>query len=407
MVRSDDAATTTQRSLRTLNLDTEFRYQRIGPLSKTVDAVVIGLGAMGCQTLFSLAERDVNVLGIDQFNPPHPQGSSHGESRLIRLAYFEHPDYVPLLRQSLKRWLELEELSGAKLFENCGVLTGGADSSPLIRGLEQSIQANQLDLESVSADDLQRRFPGFQWPSHWKSYFEPETGFLHAERSIAATLNLAKDRGAEIWADTQVRDVQCSGNSIAISTDQGFVTAGNVVLCLGPWAPLWRQHIDLQLTTLRKTLLWYPPSSASQRLERGMPGFLCDTGEAIFYGMPAYESHGVKVARHDGGSRMDPGMAPPDCSGEIEVTDDFARSYFSPGLRNRARVEYCRYTMSPDGHFCFGTSIQLPQLFYLAGLSGHGFKFSCRLGQLLADWLIDGQIPCEAEFLRSARFGRT
>ena len=154
------------------------------------DVAVLGLGAIGSQTLLHLSRGGVSVVGVDQFAPPHSHGSSHGLSRLIRMAYFEHPSYVPLLKKSYQLWTELEEQSGESLWERCGLLEGGLAGSPLVSGLQLAAREHGIDLPHLSSREVKRRFPGFHLPSEWELFFESEAGYLRPEACISAALNL-------------------------------------------------------------------------------------------------------------------------------------------------------------------------------------------------------------------------
>ena len=364
------------------------------------DAVVVGLGTMGSQVLWRLAQAGWRVLGIDRDHPPHHLGSHHGWSRLIRFAYFEHPNYVPLLLEAERGWSELERASGRTLFERCGVIQGGPPRSPLIRGIIASAERHRLDVEPLDIA-ARERLP-FSLPPTWTVLMESGAGYLHPELCIETALLQAEQCGAEMCTGQQVTRIDDTADWLELHTPLRHVRAKRIVLTTGAFASDWRDWNVHPPTVLRKHLFWFQPRHAtSWHVRAGCPAFLFDVGESYIYGFPAHDERGVKLARHDGGMEIDPASEDTELGrlDELASVQKFIDDH-APGLRSEpSEHAICRYAMSEDGDFRLGVSARDSRVVWASCFSGHGFKFAPAIGTHIAHRLLESKWRPEVQFL--------
>lgn len=367
--------------------------------SNHYQAVVIGAGGIGSAALLALARRGLRVLGIDRYAPPHDRGSSHGQSRIIRQAYFEHPDYVPLVNDAYRRWHALEKDAGRKLLHNCGLLEVGPADGIVVPGVLRAAQEHHLQVDQLSAEQIARRWPAFRLPAGLVGVYEPTAGYLDVEACVAEHLRAAASLGAEIAPNTAV-DQWSAGEPITVHTDRGAVTAERLVLTAGPWAAELLSGISLELTIRHKGMVWFLAADDAARL----PAYLFELPSGIFYGFPALADGTMKVAAHSGGVEVE-GVLPEE-STPPEQTEilAFTRQCLSAMAGDMLRSVSCYYTMSPDDHFVLDRWPDEPRVVFCAGLSGHGFKFAPTLGEALADLVVDGATELPVEFLGLERF---
>lgn len=371
----------------------------------TYDRIVVGLGGMGSAALCSLARRGAKVLGIESYGVAHDRGSSHGQTRIIRQAYFEHPDYVPLLRQAYQQWERLEAECGRRLFERVGLLEVGVETGPTMQGIRRSASTHQLPIETLTPAESARRFPSLHIPEGMDIIFEANAGFLYVERCVEAAVEVAQRYGAEVRTHTAVRQIRIEQGHCEVVTDAGVDRAEGVVLCLGPWAPA-QLPIRLPLHVVRKHLHWFHCDDRRFHVDARCPAFFYELPEGSFYGFPAFEDVGVKVAEHTRGERaadptlVDRTMDPMDTA----RIDGFVRACLPSVSSTRTRHEVCMYTMTPDEHFIIDRHPDNSRAVYAAGFSGHGFKFAAGMGECLADMTLHETRLPELDFLAAARF---
>ncbi len=381
------------------------------------DAIVLGTGGVGSAALYHLAKRGARVLGLDRFPGGHDRGSSHGDTRIIRLAYFEHPDYVPLLRRAYALWAELERTVDERLYHQVGLLEAGPLDGELVPGVLRCAREHHLELESLDTAELSRRFPGFRLPEGCHAVFERQAGFLLVERCVLAHLRAAAARGAEHRAEIDVlgwrhdRPPATDGSPgrITVETSQGPIATRRLVITPGAWAPQLLAgpsgRWPAPFRVLRKHLHWFQPRADDYAGPAGC-AFFFELPWGMFYGFPPIDPSGVKVANHAGG---EPVANPLGYDRSIDIEDrqrveTFVGAYM-PGLsRSHRRHATCLYTMTPDGHFIVDRHPDCEQVVLAAGLSGHGFKFASALGELLATWSLDGAPNLPVEFLGLNRF---
>lgn len=363
------------------------------PSQSPYDLIVLGTGGVGSAAVYSAARRGLRVLGIDRFAPPHGFGSSHGQTRIIRKAYFEHPDYVPLLECAYRCWAELESAAGERLFYRTGLLQVTPHDGVVRRGVLTSAQRHQLAVDELSAEHVMRMYPGFRVGEGDVGLFEQAAGYLLVEKCIEAHLRLAADRGAERLIDTVVTAWRTDDREICIETADGTsYRAASLIITAGPWAATVLHGLGVPMTVRRKPMFWFATEGDAYRADRGCPAFLFERSGEVFYGFPQIDSLGVKVAEHSGGETVDdPAQTSRQATpAEIAAVERFIGQSLPQVSLRRNRTEVCHYTLSPDQHFLVDRHPRHSNVAFAAGLSGHGFKFASVLGEALVDLACEG-----------------
>lgn len=373
------------------------------------DVVVAGLGGIGTAAACHLADRGCRTLGLDRFSIPHDRGSSHGQTRLIRLAYFEHPDYVPLLRRAYALWRDLEARTGRRLLAESGLLMTGPADSEVLAGAERAATLHGLDLERCTAVEASRRWPVFALPEAWLALYEPRAGYLAVEDCVTAHARAAREAGAMLETGVTVRSWRADGAGVVIETNRGAVAADRLVLAPGPWASGLLQLPAVTLTVLRKSLFWVrPPERQRAAFAPGaIPCFAFAAPHGFFYGFPRLDERGVKLAEHSGGRVVTDPLAVDrrvDAGERDRVAAIVERHLPALGTDFGDHV-VCLYTMSADHHFVVGLHPAHERVVVAAGFSGHGFKFASVIGEALADLAVSGTTPLPIGFLAPRRFG--
>jgi sarcosine oxidase len=371
------------------------------------DVIVVGLGAMGAATLRELASRGARTLGIERFEIAHGHGSSAGDTRLIRLAYFEHADYVPLLRRAYRLWRELEEHAGQSLLFETGTLYLGTPDSELLAGSQHAAREHGLVLEHLDHAALRARAPEFRLLEGYAAAFEPEAGFVLCERALRSMADQATVHGAVICQGERVLAWEPVSGGVAVTTDRDRYRADALVLTAGSWSAALLGSLGVPLTVTRQPLFWIEPGVdafdlgqspcwAIQRPDR--PG--------LFYGFPRLSvelapTPGVKLAHHCPGEPTQPD-APRRPAGHDELDELLeAVAPFLPRIAGPRRADrVCLYTLSADGHFVLDRHPEHAQVVFGCGFSGHGFKFAPVIGEALADLALSGRSALPVEFLR-------
>ena len=370
------------------------------------EVIVVGTGGVGSAALFHLARRGVRVLGIDSFGAGHDRGSSHGETRVIRMSYFEHPDYVPLLRRSYQLWDELQELRGEALFVRSGLLYAGPEDGAIIRGVQESAEQHGLQVQQLDQGAAQEHFPGFVIPEDSAALYEPNAGYLHVEKCVIAQIEEAIRFGATHMPREVVRGWQRRGGKIEVDAGGEICTADRLVIAGGAWSSALLSSLNLKLRVLRKHLHWFEVDDPVYTRERGCPAFFFETDKGFFYGFPAIDASGLKISEHSGGIQVDELLTDPRVldQQDFDRVGGFLKDHL-PGVSTRhSRHEVCFYTMTPDEHFIVDQHPGDANIVFAAGLSGHGFKMTSVLGEVLADLVLEGNTRHAVDFLSLARF---
>ncbi len=356
-------------------------------MSQSFDVIVLGVGGMGSAACFELARRGRRVLGLEQFPLVHARGSSHGHTRIIRTAYAEHPSYVPLARRAFEKWYELEQLTGRHLLTECPCLNAGPPGSDHVEGVRASVRTHNLAAEELTGDEINRRYPAFHFPGDFMGIIEQAAGFLFVEECVRAQIDSAVSFGAEIHAEEAVRAWKVVGDGVEVTTDRGTYRAAKLVIAAGAWATKLLATIGVPLRVMRQVLLWFAAGGRPELFRRDrFPLFIADVPGVPFYGLPAIDPSGAKVARHYGAPEL------PDSDGvswDVSASDvDVMRENLAamlPGLGAFTKGQVCMYTVTPDRHFVIDQHPEFPQVSIACGFSGHGFKFAPTVGEILAD----------------------
>lgn len=374
----------------------------------TSDVIVIGLGVMGLSSCAALAGRGVRVLGIDQFDFGHAMGSSHGATRVFRTAYFEHPDYVPLLKRSLELWRELERQSGATLFIDTGALYMGPAGSALVRGSIESARAHDIAVESLGFEEIRRRFPQLVLPEDTIGVLERETaGMLLAERSLLSFARLALARGASLQTREKVLSWTSGGNLVRVITDRAMYEAQKLIFCGGAWSARLRADMSLPLRATRQLSAWFWPRSHESFGHKDFPVWAIESSGGTFhYGFPLHgDDIGMKAACHDPGEAFDPETAHRRSElSEAQRLHDFMREHIPEAAGQLLKTQVCLYALTPDSHFIMDAHPRVENVFFACGFSGHGFKFAPIIGEIMADLAVEGATSHPIEFLSMKRF---
>ncbi len=382
--------------------------------SRPFDVIVVGLGAMGSCALEALARRGKRVLGIDRFDPPHDLGSSHGGSRVIRLSYFERPEYVPLLRRAYDGFDRLSRDSGEKLRFETGLVAGGAYGNPVSAGMLRSAREHDLMVDAMDGRDLMRRFPQFSVPANWEIVTEKQGGFVRPEAVIRSALALAVRSGASIERNAPVTSWGVNGHGAWVEAGHGRFEASALVLAGGAWMPQLMGSVGPKLEPTRQTIVWIDDAGDPAWGHEAMPVWLFDRGEQpAVYGVPSSAGmglpqglpQGMKVGLHGGGPVVRPEQIREVPSAEIvaETVAAAAERIVGAGTRAVAGAKHCLYTMSPDTDFVVGLHPAHPQVAIAGGFSGHGFKFAPVIGEALADLATKGKTTLPIGFLSPTR----
>jgi len=353
---------------------------------------------MGSSALYHLSRRGQRVLGLEAFQPGHRLGSYHGESRVIRLAYHEHPNYVPLLRRAYALWDDVQHESGEDLLRITGGLLIGRPDGELVSGARASADQHGLDFELLEAQEVHLRFPALHLAEDEIALYEPRVGFLRPERCIETFVRLA---GAETHYGEAVRSWRAHAGGVEVSTDAHQYEAEHVVFTCGARISSVLGACMPPVKAERAVLFWIEPADPEAFALGRMPVYLSED----FYGFPHVEWPGVKVARHHTGDFCDPDTVDRTVNAQDELRLRRAIENRIPSLNGRVLSSLiCLYENSPDGHFIIDRVVEHPNIIYAGGFSGHGFKFASVVGEILADLVTRGKATSDADFLRADRF---
>lgn len=358
------------------------------------DVIIVGAGSMGISAGYYLSKIGKRVLLIDSFDPPHDQGSHHGETRIIRHAYGEGGDYVPLALRAQELWGQLEEESGEKLFYQTGFLSTGEPSSSYLKGVVNSAEKYRLPLEFIDAKEIHERWPGISVPDYFIGLYEPQSGVLKSEEAIRTYRKLAVKNGATIVSNKRVRHIHVKSNEVRVDTKKESFYAKSLIITSGAWSSglLSEVGLNLPLQPVRKTIGWF---KAEEELYSSsvFPAFSFSLSGREYYGFPSFDGTGLKVGRHDGGEPIDADdyLASFGVRKEDEKDlRDFLQQYLpkANGPLNYGRVG--KYTLTPDRDFVIDLHPTYKNVAIAAGFSGHGFKFSSVVGEILTQLITEG-----------------
>lgn len=368
--------------------------------------VVIGLGAMGSATLCQLARRGVRVTGIEQFAIGHANGSSHGPTRMIRMAHFENSSYVPLLRRAYALWRELEAIAGQTLVVNTGIAEIGLPEGELVTGTLAAAARYRLAHEVLDARALMRRYPSFKLPEKFVAVLQPDAGYIEAARAIESNIRIAAAAGATVRTLETVAAIEPHARGVRITTDRAVIEADGVVVTAGPWMGKLLPQLRLPLRVTRQVVGWFEPLDAGQFAADRFPVFILETQHGHHYGFPAYGGSGIKFAKHHHlQEAVEIDAYRRTVSAEDEAAIRAPLSEHLPAANGRLLdAQTCLYTMTPDDTFIIDRMPGYPHVVIASPCCGHGFKFSPVVGEILADLVTAGTTAHDIAPFRLRRF---
>ncbi len=370
------------------------------------DVIVLGLGGMGTAAAWHLARRGARVLGLEQFALGHALGSSHGHTRIIRQAYYEHPSYVPLVRRAYQGWYDLEQTLGTHLLTACPCLTIGASDGELVTGVQRSAAEHSLSIETLAGDEIPTRFPAFRPLGPGEvGIVEHTAGFLYVDDCVRAMADAARSLGAVLHDNERVVSWHAEGDGVRVVCEKETHTASSLVITAGPWAGPLLGSMGAKLSVMRQVVLWLAPDDPALYRRDTFPIFVADGDDGVFYGIPMLDARGVKVARHYGAAEL-PSVG--DVEREITPADEepvraFLRRRIPGADGERRDASTCVYTLTPDRHFVIDHHPDSQRVIVAAGFSGHGFKFAPVVGEMLAGLALDGKTTWPVELFGRGR----
>ena len=382
------------------------------PRDQPYDVIVVGLGAMGSASVDALARSSPRgtprrVLGIDRFSPPHGFGSSHGRTRIIREAYFEHPAYVPIVRRAFDLWRELERETGRTLYTKTRGITLGAPDGMLVRGARASVEQFLVPHRVLSATGVTRSFPGLQPLDDMVGVVEERAGVLFPEHCIAAMLQRAERAGAELKRDEAVVAWEDTGDGVTVRTTLGEYRGAQLVISGGAWSPTLVPELAGTLRVFRQPIYWFVPASRPEEFSAARcPVTLWEYAPGrVFYTLPDF-GDGVKAAVHYEGHPVDPDNVNRGTSAEEQATvTDLLRRFMPHAKGHISESQVCLYTNTPDLHFIIDRHpAHAERVVVVSACSGHGFKFATAIGEIVADLVAEAKPRFDLSMFRMNRF---
>jgi sarcosine oxidase len=377
-------------------------------MSERYDAIVVGLGGHGSAAAYHLARRRRRVLGLEQFAPLHQQGSSHGLTRIIRLAYHEHPSYVPLLRRAYELWHELETLADEELLITTGALEGGPGDGATFRGSLDAAQLHDLPHEVLDAAELQRRYGFANLDPATRAVLQPDGGFLLAEETMRAHHRAAAAHGADLRFEEPMVGWEPIGTAgVRVRTSRGTFEADRLVICAGAWIGALVPDLATLALPERQVLGWFTPTRPEAFGPDRFPVFLIDVeGGKHYYGFPTHAGHGLKLGwYHHFREPIDPSdpdrTTRPDDEAALRA---FVERFLPEAAGPTEMLRACLFTNMPDEHFVIDHLADAPQVIVASACSGHGYKFASVIGEVLADLATEGETGHDIGLFRLDRF---
>ncbi|NUB90130.1 N-methyl-L-tryptophan oxidase [Haloterrigena sp. SYSU A121-1] len=371
------------------------------------DVIVIGVGGIGSATAAHLADRGCDVLGLERYDVPHSMGSSHGITRIIRRAYYEHPSYIPLVERAYELWDDLAEETGRDVIHRTGSIDAGPPDNVVFEGSLRSCEEHDIPHEVLTSAAVAERFPGYDLPEGYKALYQPDGGFVVPEQAIVGHVETAQAAGAEVRARERVLEWEPTADEgVRVETDRGTYEAENMVLAAGAWNYKFTDVLEGLAVPERQVLGWFQPDRPSTFEPENFPVWNLEVPEGRFYGLPIYDVPGFKIGKyHHRDEEVDPDDYEREPNREDErLLREVTENYFTDAAGPTMRLATCMFTNSPDEHFILDTLPEHPQVVVGAGFSGHGFKFASVIGEILADLAVDGDTDHPIDMFRLDRF---
>ena len=376
-------------------------------MTRSYDFIVIGSGTMGASTCWHLARSGQRVLGLDRHEVPHGFGSHHGHSRMIRLSYFEHSDYVPLLKRSYELWGELESYTDQPILTRTGGLYMSPPDGVIVSGCVQASEEHGLAHEILGHDEICSEFPQFRLSENYRGFYEAAAGVLMVEPALQTVIDQTRRHGGEIRGGEEVLSWSVDGDSYRVQTQHGTYCSGGLVITGGAWNDWLLRDLSIPLRVTRQTMFWLDQKDRLPSRFRQPPAWFIETepGKGLYGIPPLPGQRGMKLADHCPGKTCDPDNVDRNCSEEDwRAFRSLAAHYFSQKLDVPLSMQTCLYTSTPDGHFLVDRHPLHSSLAIGAGFCGHGFKFAPVMGEILSQLVLQGKSAFAIDFLGLNRF---
>lgn len=386
---------------------------------KNYDVIVLGLGAMGSAAVYQLSKKGIKVLGIDQFSPPHLFGSSHGDTRITRQAIGEGEEYVPLVLRSYEIWREIEKITSKKLLTITGGLIMSSVEKSVHHGSEffnqtvASAEKYNISHRLLDSNEIKKRFPQFKLQGNERGYFEEDAGFLRPELCIEVQLDLAKRNGVEVALNEKILTYIPNGTSVTVKTDKDEYSASKIIISVGSWvSQMLEADLGKYFTVYRQVLYWFDVSGAISQFEVSkFPVWIWEFGnreEDAMYGFPAIDGQkgGVKLASEQYSISTNPGEVSREVTSQEKKAfyEKYVRPHFTGLTGNCIKTKACLYTVTPDHKFVIDYHPKFSNVIIASPCSGHGFKHSAAIGEVLAEMAIDGKTTADISKFSLNRF---
>lgn len=375
--------------------------------SKRFNVIVVGVGGMGSATCYHLAKRGQRVLGLEKNNIPHDLGSSHGYTRIIRLAYYEHPSYVMLLKRAYELWDEIERVTGEKIFYKTGSIDAGPADSWVFKGSHRSVVEHGISHEVLTGIELAQKYPGYQLPHDHMALYQEDGGFIVPERSTINFVEAAHAHGAEIHGREEVLEYHPTAEGgVKVITNRSEYEADRLVITAGAW----NSHLVPMLNGLavpeRQALAWIQPERPELFQTHNFPVFNLLVEEGRYYGFPIHGVPGFKIGLYH---HFKEHGVPESFKWDADLVDEDALRecvdrYFPMASGPTMSLAVCMFTNSPDGHFVIGGLPGMEQVYFAAGFTGHGYKFASVIGEVMADLAERGYTRHDIDLFDPLRF---
>ncbi len=361
---------------------------------------------MGSAALYHLAKSGLKVLGIEQFSISHDQGSHHGETRIIRFAYDEGMHYVDMALAARELWQDLERQSGEKIYHPIGgIYIADPEHGRFVDNPIKVAQTYKFEHEIIRGDQINARFPAFNLPKNFHAFYEPASGYLLSELGVETHVKQAEEYGAEVISNAGVRAIN-PGPQTEVITDKHAYTADKVIVCAGAWSSKLMPELSKAITISRNVVCWFKPDSSTEIFNPDkMPIFILSDENGAAYGFPDCTGGGVKIGIHDEFSPTEIDTVNRTVSDEDKTRiRRYADKYFNLAGAKIIDSSVCLYSMTPDKDFIIGAHPKHDNIFIAAGFSGHGYKFSPVIGQILKNLAVGADVEFDLSPFSPARF---
>ncbi len=356
----------------------------------TYDVIIAGGGTMGTAAAWVLGKRGVRALVLEQFGHVHTMGAHGGKTRVIRHAYAEGPEYIPLVLQADDLWCQLGDEIGDTIFYRVGALEMAAPGYTHAQRARESAAAYGIPFEWLDPAEVRRRWPAFRIPDDWEAGFGARSGFLVVEPALRGMADLARRLGVTIREHEPVRAWGATPDAVWVETQHARYTAARLIVTAGAWSGKILAQLGLPLAIQRKLLWWLDVEDPTPFAPERFPVFITDSAYGEIYGFPIFQQPGLKIANHRGGEPCDPDTVDRTARDEESADVVALARWFLPGVANRVLSSaVCLYARTPDSHFILDRHPEWPHVVIAAGFSGHGFKFAPAIGEHLADLALE------------------